>query len=144
MVTNIKRDLQGHYLPGQASPNPSGRPPVKVSLVKLLQDRLLKNENALGIIDALIDKCIKERDVQAIKEVLDRIDGKVADRHLIQGVIMHVGNEYAQLGLEANKQDILDRQTKYLGIGRNLLAASSEAKPENMASNEEMGGNLDG
>ena len=121
MTTEILRDNLGHFLPGQCV-NPTGRPPIKVSLVKLLQERISENSTALQIGDALIDKCVKDRDVPAIREVLDRIDGKVADKHLILGTIIHVGNEYAQVGLEANKQDLLDRQTKLL-----MASSMSEA-----------------
>jgi hypothetical protein len=108
----ILRDEKGRWLPG-VSPNPSGRPPIKVSLVKLLQDRLSNESTADEIIQALIDKC-KERDVPAIKEVLDRIDGKVATELNVKSLVVHVGDEYAQTGLEANRKQMEEYRMRYL------------------------------
>ena len=43
-------------------------------------------------------------------EVTDRTDGKVASEVHLKGLIVHVGDEYAQLGLDAVTKDLEDRR----------------------------------
>ena len=107
------RAANGHFLPG-ASGNPSGRPTTKVSMLRLLEDRLTDDATPKAIIEALIDKCIKERDIPAIREVFDRIDGKVPSEVSIRALIVNVGDDYAREGIEAVKRDLLERQERYL------------------------------
>ncbi len=96
------------WKPGQSG-NPKGRP--KNSLTSLLQRALDADNEAekQGIINELI-KLAKmtggRGQSNALKEIFERIDGKVADKHLIQGMIVHVGDEYALKGLEANRLDM--------------------------------------
>ena len=80
----IQRDDKGHFLPGTTA-NPNGRPPDSVSLVTILKRRLRERpEDADAIINSLIQMG-KTRELGAIKELLDRIDGKVAETHRIEG-----------------------------------------------------------
>ncbi len=82
------RDEQGRWLPG-VSGNPNGdwggRPIGAVSLVTILKRRLYEHpEDSEAIIDSLV-KMGRSRELGAIKEILDRIDGKVAETHRIEG-----------------------------------------------------------
>jgi len=74
------------WRPGESG-NPSGRPKDSVSLVTTLKQQLREHpELATDIIQALITKG-KSQDVSAIKEMFDRIDGKVVETHRIEGEI---------------------------------------------------------
>ncbi len=119
------RDARGRFLPGNHA-NPTGRPTTKVSMLRLLEEKLLDNATSQAIINALVDKCIKERDVPAIREIFDRIDGKVADTHKILGLFVHVGDEYAQLGLAAMRADLESRKVKYLPAPEQINGQLSE------------------
>lgn len=78
---NIK-DAKGRYLPGYSG-NPGGKPIGTLSLVGILRKQLTEHpEDAQAIVTALITMG-KTRELGAIKELLDRIDGKVAERHKI-------------------------------------------------------------
>ena len=108
------RDEKGHWLPGTPSPNPSGGPVLKVSLTKLLQDRLHNEpQTAQTIVNAWIDAC-KSRDMRALTEMLDRLEGKVASEVNLKALIVNVGDDYAREGIEAAKKDLVERQERYL------------------------------
>jgi len=81
----IHRDSKGKFIKGYSA-NPGGNPPGKViSLVALLRKQLTEHpEDAKAIVDSLI-KMGKTRELGAIKELLDRIDGKVVERHRLEG-----------------------------------------------------------
>ena len=84
-MTDIQRDDKGHFLPGQSG-HPEGRPPDSVSLVTVLK-RILRENPKDG--EAIIQSLIKEGktgNLGAQKELLDRIDGKVAERHIIEEI----------------------------------------------------------
>ena len=108
------RAPNGQFLPGYHSPNPTGRPKLKVSLTKLLQDRLESEpDTAQAIIGAWIDAA-KEPDMRAIELMLDRLEGKVAEKHLNMSVIAHISEEYTKEVLEFMGQQELERENKLL------------------------------
>lgn len=72
------------WKPGQSG-NPKGRPPNPLSLTALLNAKLASNpEDANAIVDALI-ALGKRSDMRAIEMTFDRNDGKVVERHQIEG-----------------------------------------------------------
>ncbi len=67
------------------SGNPHGRPPNPVSLTAILNRKLAEHpEDAEKIVDALINLGIG-KDMKAIEMNFERIDGKVVERHQIEG-----------------------------------------------------------
>lgn len=75
---------QYRWKKGQSG-NPDGRPTGSISLVEQLKAYLRRHpEDIQAIVLALIQQG-KIGNMVATKEMLDRIDGKVADRHLIEG-----------------------------------------------------------
>lgn len=82
-MQGITRDSEtGQFVKGHSG-NPGGMPGRTVSLVALLRKRLVEYpEDAQAIVDSLV-KMGKTRELGAIKELLDRVDGKVAERHKI-------------------------------------------------------------
>lgn len=86
MEETIKRDEQGRFVPGQTG-NPNGRPKGSISMVDKLRQYLQDHpEEADKLISSLIQQGTTGNTV-AIKEILDRIDGKVTDTHRIEGDI---------------------------------------------------------
>lgn len=78
------RDEQGHWLPGHSG-NPIGRAKMPVSLVQILKDRLRDNpQDAERLVDSLVKLGIG-KDRKAIKDIMERTDGKVAETHRIEG-----------------------------------------------------------
>jgi hypothetical protein len=74
----------GRFLPGNRA-NPGGRPKGSVSLTTLLRNRLAKNPHeAEEIVNALIALC-KGKELGALKEAFDRIDGKPTETQKIEG-----------------------------------------------------------
>ena len=81
---DIHRDSKGRFIPGQSG-NPGGTPVGTVSLVALLRKQLAEHpEDAKDIVKSLVAMG-KTRELGAIKEMLDRIDGKVVETHKIEG-----------------------------------------------------------
>jgi hypothetical protein len=75
---------QYKWKPGQSG-NPEGRPTGSISLVEKLKAYLRRHpEEALAIVIKLVEQG-KQGNIVATKELLDRIDGKVAERHRIEG-----------------------------------------------------------
>ena len=73
------RDWRGRFLPGH------GGDYGGISLVGMLKEHLFEHpEEAESVVKALIAMG-KEKELGAIKEMLDRIDGKVAERHQVEG-----------------------------------------------------------
>jgi len=80
----VKRDTRGRFVKGQSG-NVFGKQKGTLSLVALLKKRLLKHpEDAEKIIKSLINMG-QTRELGAIKEILDRVDGKVVEKHQIEG-----------------------------------------------------------
>ena len=78
------RDAKGRFIPGHSG-NVYGKPQGTLSLVGLLRKQLAEHpEDAQAIVEALV-KMGKTRELGAIKELLDRIDGKVVERHRLEG-----------------------------------------------------------
>ena len=83
--TAINRDSNGKFLPGNCA-NPNGRPKKEVSLTSLLKEELLKIAPFKGnkdktwiqiIVMAWMAGAAKGNPI-LIREILDRVDGKVA------------------------------------------------------------------
>ena len=109
-VIGFKKPPPG-FKPGH--PRYGGR--HKEPLTTLLRDYLEENdgERKQELVRTLYDMAVSNGDRSqfgAINTILERIDGKVADKLSIQGIIAHVGNEYAELGLRANRIDIEERK----------------------------------
>lgn len=80
----IVRGERGRFAKGYSG-CPSGQPPDTPSLVRLLKKRLREHpEEAEAIVRALVGLG-KTGDMRAIDQLLDRIDGKVAETHKIEG-----------------------------------------------------------
>ena len=119
---DIQRDSKGRFIKGRwkkgESGNPAGRPPKNLSITSLVKE-LLETEDATGktnaelIAEAIIELA-KKKDLPAIRELLDRIEGKVTEKRMISSMIVHVGDEYAQKGLEMNRKDLEERQKRLL------------------------------
>jgi len=103
------------WKPGQSG-NPAGRPPKDETITSLIKDLLEQHPDwgegktyreliALAIVDASA-----KGDTRAWGELLDRLEGKVANKHQISSMTVSVGDEYARRGLEAVKKDIEDRK----------------------------------
>jgi len=77
---------QYQWKPGESG-NKDGRPTGQISLVEELKKYLRRHpEDAQAVIEALI-KQGKIGNIVATKEMLDRIDGKVAERHKLEADI---------------------------------------------------------
>lgn len=77
--------LKPHQWKQGQSGNPKGRPVKNLSLVSLVKEHLESHpEDAKAVAIALISMA-KGQDMRAIAELLDRVDGKVAETHRIEG-----------------------------------------------------------
>jgi len=75
-------DGRGRWLPGHSG-NPGGMRKGTVSLTRRLEQKLRENpEKADSIINNLLALC-DEKDLNALKEAFNRIDGKPIERHEI-------------------------------------------------------------
>lgn len=80
----IIRGESGKFAKGHTG-NPFGHPPGTISLVLLLKRHFKKHpEDAQAIVDALVNLG-KAGDMRAIEQLIDRIDGRVVERHAIEG-----------------------------------------------------------
>lgn len=83
-LQDVCRDAKGRFVPGQSG-NPGGKRPGTVSLVAKLRQYLVEHpEEVKAIIEAMA-KQGKLGNMMATKEMLDRIDGKVAETHRLEG-----------------------------------------------------------
>jgi hypothetical protein len=68
------------------SGNPGGRPKGQINLTGVLSEYLkeddpkYKRQRALVVAEKLYEAAVKRHDVQAMKYIFDRIDGKVKDQ----------------------------------------------------------------
>ena len=84
MTTPTIRTSKGRFVKG-LSGNPSGRPRMPVSLALILKQLLLEHpEDAKEIVASLI-QLGKRGDLGAVRELFERIDGKVVERKVIGG-----------------------------------------------------------
>ena len=80
-----------HWKPGQSG-NPTGRPNGAISLTTELKMYLKRHPEALeGIVKTLIKEGLTGN-IIAIKETFDRVDGKVAETHKLEGTLPVVLN----------------------------------------------------
>ena len=114
---NFKGATGYRWEPGESgNPEGGGRPGNKHSITWWYKKLLAENDgaSAKSIATEAINKA-KQGYLPHIVEVTDRTDGKVVDKHLMLGLMVHVGDEYALKGLEANK---LDLQRRLKGDGQ--------------------------
>ena len=119
---NPIENLKGHqysWQPGQTG-NPNGRPPNKSSITYWYKKLLEENEGmpAQQIALKAIQKA-REGSLPHIQEITDRTDGKVVSEVNLKGVMLHIGDEYAELGLEAVKRDLEQRKQRLLSEPKN-------------------------
>lgn len=80
-----KNGLRAHQWKKGQSGNPLGRPVNALSLTALLNKKLTDHpELADAVVNALINLG-RSKDIRAIEMTFDRIDGKVAETHIIEG-----------------------------------------------------------
>jgi hypothetical protein len=77
------------WQPGQSG-NPKGRPPKLLSITGLIKERLDKVDEKTGKTYAQLvaEKCVElalDGNHEAQKEILNRIDGKVVEKHEVEG-----------------------------------------------------------
>lgn len=118
------------WKPGQSG-NPNGRPLGTVSLVTILKELLAANPaEGKAVVEAMV-KQGKIGNMVATKEMLDRIDGKVAERHKIEGElpVRIIFVPAGQLGV-GNPTSIETTQDSQIGQGDSeqvLLPMEAEA-----------------
>ncbi|KKN78461.1 hypothetical protein LCGC14_0349930 [marine sediment metagenome] len=119
---NINEGKQGHnkaFIDNQWKPqqsgNPNGRPPNTSSITYWYKRILAENEGiaaqeiALKAVD-LAKKGLLPHTV----EITDRTDGRIPTDVNIKAAFIHIGNDYAQLGLQAMKTDLEDRKQRMI------------------------------
>ena len=113
-----KKDLMPPWKPGESG-NPKGRPIGIISPTEQLKAYLRR---APGEVVAIIEAWIKEGkagNIQAIKELLDRVDGKVVERHQVEGELpIKLLFVPASQVLEKQKGQIVEGEVKELTDGR--------------------------
>ena len=78
------RDDKGRFKPGHSG-NPDGRPKNEVSITAIIKAHLEEHpEDIKNIVEMLIGKA-KDGDKDHLKILLDRVDGKVVEKHEIKG-----------------------------------------------------------
>ena len=110
------RDSMGRFLPGSVG-NPEGRPVGSVSLADKLRQRLSSHpEEADAIVSALV-KLGMNSDLGAIKEMTDRIDGKVADKLQLTGTMLVATPDQLDLAMRLMLENKAS-ETKFLNEGK--------------------------
>ena len=73
------------WRPGESG-NPAGRPKGTFSLTAQLRKFLLDDPNKVRtLLTSLYEMATKHKNIQAAQEIFNRIDGKVIERHEIEG-----------------------------------------------------------
>jgi hypothetical protein len=102
------------WKPGQSG-NPKGRPPKLISITSQLKEHLCEIDEATEktkaeiIVEKLIDLALAGN-LEAIKEIMNRVDGKVVERHEIENktpvtlVFMPAQTTQVEYMPEANSQ----------------------------------------
>jgi len=80
------RGKRGRWLAGQSG-NPKGRPKGQLSLTDELRRYLQDNPEELKAIVMAFIALLKRGNVQAFQELLNRIDGRVSERHELEAKI---------------------------------------------------------
>ena len=96
------------WKPGESG-NPNGRP--KNSVTMLLKNKT--NEDNQAVADKLYQLALNG-DMSAIREYIDRTDGKVADIHKIEGEILITPNMRVLAAREM--LELKEEETKLLGV----------------------------
>ena len=100
--------LKEHQWKKGQSGNPKGRPVKNLSIVSLVKERLETHpEEAEEIALALI-KLAKSKNLWAIESVMNRIDGKVEERHHIEGALPITIQFVPAEMLLGRKQDVIE------------------------------------
>jgi len=98
------------------SGNPEGRPTGVISLTETLKKMLRRNPEALeDIVTALIEEG-RLGNMVATKEMLDRVDGKVAETHRIEGELpVRIEFVPAQVVLgKKEPEEIIEGESRFL------------------------------
>mgnify|MGYP001616748080 CR=1 FL=1 len=105
------------FQPGNKLAVGKGRP--RESLTDILRVYLEANngEKKTRIIQELVKIASNpppKTQLPAIQMIYERLDGKVVEKHEIKSLVIHVGNEYAQLALEANRLALEESKITFL------------------------------
>ena len=109
----IERDAEGHWL---GSGNPHGRPRGAVSITPILHEILATKDPKTGktkaymVAQALVTLAASHRSLPAIVEIMNRIDGKVIERHSLEGTlpVTLVFRPARELNGQSDKQEIVE------------------------------------
>lgn len=102
----IERNPKGQFMKGTHA-NRSGRPKGSVSLVKLLKEHLEANPADADAIVASLLALGKGRDLPAVKELFDRVDGKAIERHKVD-IDSPIKLIFVPAGQETQSKDTTD------------------------------------
>lgn len=107
---------QKRWHKGQSG-NPKGRPLKSSSIVSLVKEHLENHpEDGHSIALALISLA-KRKDMRAIEELLNRVDGKVAETHKIDMLPIKLMFVPASQIIESKKPEIIEGEVKELSEG---------------------------
>lgn len=112
-IENIPIEKRHNWQPGESG-NPNGRPANKNSITWWYRKLLAEDDGkpAEDIASKAIEKA-KEGSIQHIQEVTDRVDGKIADTHIIGGHLLVSTPETLELALQA-RQELISGERKLL------------------------------
>ena len=102
------------------SGNPNGRPPNANSITHWIKELLAENagDRAQKVATIAIKRAA-EGEYNYFKEILERTDGKVASNVNFQGVMVHIGDDYARLGVQSSTKELTGYEQLYLTGGTN-------------------------
>ena len=111
-----KPPLETRWKPGKEGG--PGRPPLKL-FRELIKEYYTANPDKkrqiIRNLDELAtDKRWNSQKMRAIETILLNHDGPQASEIHLKGVIAHIGDEYARLGIEANRKELEERKNKLL------------------------------